>query len=574
MNRELFRQIKHARSVLTLTIIFGVLGTVATIAQMSFLSRIVGRVFLAHESLIQVRFLLFLLLFTIGVRAVLMWGREVTAQQGAIRVKSELRERLFTHLLQLGPAFCKGERTGELVATAYEGIERLDAYVSRYFPQMILSILVPLLIAATILPIDWISAFLLLITGPIIPLIMVLVGSYTEKHIQRQWVALSRMSAHFLDAVQGLTTLKLFGRSSAEQARVAQVSESFRERTLKVLRMAFLSGAVLEFMTAMAIGLVAVTLGVRLLNNGISFENAFLILLLTPEFYRPLQDLGVHHHAGMEGKAAAKRIIDILETAAPSHTIAPSFELPVGALTIALKGVTYTYPGNDHPSLRDITLTLPAHTSTALVGRSGAGKSTLVNTLLRFVEIESGEITVNGIPLTELPAETWREYIALVPQRPYLFYGSVRENIRLARPTASDREVTEAAELAGAATFIDQLPQGYETQIGEQGTRLSAGQVQRLAIARAFLKNAPFLILDEPTSSLDPESEVLIRHALEHLMQDRTVLVIAHRYNTIAHAGQVVVLQEGKIVEVGHLAELRSHKKGAYAQLMGKVGEA
>jgi ATP-binding cassette subfamily C protein CydD len=573
MNRELFRHIKHARSALILTIIFGVLGTVATIAQMSFLSRIVGGVFLAHESLTQVRFLLFLLLCTIGVRAVLMWGREVTAQQGAMRVKSELRERLFTRLLQLGPAFCKGERTGELVAIAYEGIERLDAYVSRYFPQIILSILVPLLIAATILPIDWISAFLLLITGPIIPLLMALVGSYTEKHIQRQWAALSRMSAHFLDAVQGLTTLKLFGRSSAEQARIAQVSESYREKTLKVLRMAFLSGAVLEFMTAMAIGLVAVTLGVRLLNNGISFESALLILLLAPEFYRPLQDLGVHRHAGMEGKAAAKRIIDILETAVPSHTIAPSFELPVGALTIALSGVSYTYPGNDHPSLRDITLTLPAHTSIALVGRSGAGKSTLVNALLRFVEIESGEITVNGIPLTELPVETWRENIALVPQRPYLFYGSVRENICLARPTASDREVTEAAELAGAATFIDQLPQGYETQIGEQGTRLSAGQIQRLAIARAFLKNAPFLILDEPTSSLDPESEVLIRQALERLMQDRTVLVIAHRYNTIANAGQVVVLQDGQIVEVGHPTELRS-QNGAYTQLMGKVGEA
>ena len=521
-----------------------------------------------------------------------------------MRVKSELRERLFTHLLQLGPTFCKGERTGELVATTYEGIERLDAYVGRYFPQMILSILIPLLIASTILPLDWVSAFLLLITGPIIPLLMVLIGSYTEKHIQRQWVALSRMSAHFLDAVQGLTTLKLFGRSTAEQAHIAQVSESFREKTLKVLRMAFLSGAVLEFMTAMAIGLVAVTLGVRLLNNGISFESAFLILLLTPEFYRPLQELGVHRHAGMEGNAAAKRIIEILESggvgtdlasvrrsqgsplpttgrvqgAGRRQADAPTNSLLVGAsaclrlppLTIALRGVTYTYPGNDRPSLRDITLTLPAHTSTALVGRSGAGKSTLVNALLRFVEIESGEITVNGILLTELPVETWREYIALVPQRPYIFYGSVRENIRLARPTASDREVEEATELAGAATFIDQLPQKYETQIGEQGTRLSAGQIQRLAIARAFLKNAPLLILDEPTSSLDPESEAVIRHALERLMQDRTVLVIAHRYNTIANAGQVLVLQDGQIVEVGHPAEIRSHN-GAYAQLMGKI---
>jgi len=543
---------------------------VATIAQMVFLSKTVSSVFLFHENLAQVRLFLLLLLGTIAVRGALIWGREVTAQQGAMRVKSELRERLFTHLLQLGPTFCKGERTGELVATTYEGIERLDAYVGRYFPQMILSILIPLLIASTILPLDWVSAFLLLITGPIIPLLMVLIGSYTEKHIQRQWVALSRMSAHFLDAVQGLTTLKLFGRSAAEQAHIAQVSESFREKTLKVLRMAFLSGAVLEFMTAMAIGLVAVTLGVRLLNNGISFESAFLILLLTPEFYRPLQELGVHHHAGMEGKAAAKRIIEILETPTAILTNTTSSKLPVGALTIALRGVTYTYPGNDRPSLRDITLTLPAHTSTALVGRSGAGKSTLVNALLRFVEIESGEISVNGILLTELPVETWREYIALVPQRPYIFYGSVRENIRLARPTASDREVEEATELAGAATFIDQLPQKYETQIGEQGTRLSAGQIQRLAIARAFLKNAPLLILDEPTSSLDPESEAVIRHALERLMQDRTVLVIAHRYNTIANAGQVLVLQDGQIVEVGHPAELRSHN-GAYAQLMGKI---
>jgi ATP-binding cassette subfamily C protein CydD len=301
----------------------------------------------------------------------------------------------------------------------------------------------------------------------------------------------------------------------------------------------------------------------------------------------------------MEGEAAAKRIIDILEGGDRAETGRRQAHVPtcpyaplrpgvgrdaVGAsaclrpppwpaLTIVLSGVSYTYAGNDHPSLRDITLTLPAHTSTALVGRSGAGKSTLVNALLRFVEIESGEIRVNGIPLTELAVETWREYIALVPQRPYLFYGSVRENICLARPTASDREVTEAAELAGAATFIDQLPQGYETQIGEQGMRLSAGQMQRLAIARAFLKNAPFLILDEPTSSLDPESEALVRQALERLMQDRTVLVIAHRYNTIANAGQVVVLQEGQIVEVGHPAELRS-QNGAYTQLMGKVGEA
>src|SRR5436305_4008242 len=246
MNKELFRQIKHARGTLTVTIALGVLGAVTTIVQMVLLSRIVSQVFLAHQNLSQVGLPLLLLLGTIVMRAGTVWLREVTAQQSAIRVKAELRERLFAHLLQLGPAYSRGERTGELLATLSEGIERLDAYVSRYLPQVALSALVPFLIVAFILSLDWTSALLLLLTGPIIPLLLVLVGSYAEEHIQRQWIALSRMSAHFLDVVQGLPTLQLFGRSGAERERIARVSERFRDTTMKVLRVAFLSGGVLE----------------------------------------------------------------------------------------------------------------------------------------------------------------------------------------------------------------------------------------------------------------------------------------------------------------------------------------
>src|SRR6266446_6392217 len=574
MKKKLFWQIKHVRGALTLTVIFGVLGAVATIAQMALLSRIVNRVFLTQEQLAQVEPLLLLLLGAIVVRAGLVWMREVTAQQGAIRLKSALRQRLFAHLLQLGPAYSKGERTGELVATVSEGIERLDAYVSRYLPQIALSVVVPLLIVAFMLPLDWTSAVLLLVTGPVIPLLMVLVGKYAEEHIQRQWVALSRMSAHFLDVVQGLPTLKLFGRSGEERKRIARVSEQFRDRTLKVLRVAFLSGAVLEFLTAIAIGLVAVTLGVRLLNGGISFEQAFLVLLLAPEFYRPLRELGVHHHAGMEGKAAAQRILEILETPVPVQTSAVPSRRVNGQLTMTFTNVTYTYPGSDRPVLTGVNLALPAGTCTALVGRSGAGKSTLVNLLLRFMDTQEGRITANGIPLTDLPAEAWRASVALVPQRPYLFSGSVRANIRLAHPGASDGEVARVAELAGAAAFISQLPQGYETEIGERGTRLSAGQVQRLAIARAFLKDAPLLVLDEPTSSLDPESETLIRQALERLVQDRTVLVIAHRLNTIAQAQQIAVLEDGRLVEIGCYEELM-RRSGPYSRLVDayRMGE-
>jgi ATP-binding cassette subfamily C protein CydD len=377
------------------------------------------------------------------------------------------------------------------------------------------------------------------------------------------------MSAYFLDVMQGLTTLKLFGRSQAQQERIAHISDRFRDKTLQVLRYAFLSGAVLEFMTMTAIGVIATTLGVRLLNHGISFEKAFLILLLTPEFYRPLQELGVQRHAAMEGEASARRLFEILETPLPTAAD-PALDgsIPAGPVTIDITDLSYTYPGKERPALDGINLRLTANTSTALVGRSGAGKSTLVNLLMCFMDGTRGDISANGVPITHLTPERWRDYIALVPQRPYLFYGTVRENIRLARPQAGDDEVARAAELAGVTAFIDELPRGFDTQVGEQGTQLSAGQAQRVAIARAILKDVPILILDEPTSSLDPDSEAHIRRSLASLMSDRTVLVIAHRYNTIAQADHIVVLDNGRIVEAGTRDAL-TLSGGAYAHLLG-----
>ncbi len=567
MKKQFPLSMRQIRGILILVVLCGLLATALTITQMFLLSRIVSQIFLAHGTLAQVWPPLLLMLAMLAARSLLLWGREVLARRGAVRVKAALRQRLFSHLLQLGPAFCYGERTGELVTTATEGIERLDPYVSRYLPQTFLSVLAPLLIAAVLFSLDWTSALLLLITAPIIPLLMVMIGSNAEQHMQRQWLALSRMSAHFLDAIQGLTTLKLFGREQAELERVTRMSEGFRSRTIGVLRIAFLSGAVLEFMTTIAIGLVAVTLGIRLLNHGISFETAFLVLLLAPEFYRPLRDLSTHRHAGMEGKAAAERIQEILQTPLPIRSAGSSSQRPDRTLTLTLNAVSYTYPDNTSAALQDVSLTLLPGTCTALVGRSGAGKSTLVNILLRFFDANSGTITVNGLPLTSLPVDVWREYIALVPQRPYLFAGTVRANLRLARPAASDEEVERAAEQAGALEFIQQLPHGFDTEVGEQGARLSAGQLQRIALARAFLKDAPFLIFDEPTSHLDPESEALIRNSLEHLLPGRTALVIAHRYNTIAHADQVAVLAAGKLVECAAPATLLSGDN-AFAHLM------
>ena len=301
MNDDLFKRVGAMRIYLVATVVVGLLVAATTVAQMVFLSKVVDRVFLDGEGLRDVGRLLLALLGAVAVRAALVWVKEVAAERGAVRAKTEVREHLLSHVFSLGPAYAVGERSGELATTATEGVERLGPYFARYLPQVALSALVPVLLAAYILPHDLASGVLLLMTAPVIPIMMVLVGSYAEEH-RRQWLALSRLGARFLDSLQGLTTLKTFGRAAQETDRVAAVSDEFRRRTLKVMRFAFLSGLVLEFMTAAAIALVAVTLGVRLINGAVTFEQAFLVLLLAPEFYKPLRELGAHRHAGMEGR--------------------------------------------------------------------------------------------------------------------------------------------------------------------------------------------------------------------------------------------------------------------------------
>jgi ATP-binding cassette subfamily C protein CydD len=565
------REARLARVDLALTVGLGLLAGITIVGQARVLSRVISQVFLRGQGLEQVETLLLALLGLALVCAALVWGSEVAANHVAVQVKDRLRARLMAHLLALGPAYAHGERSGELANTAVEGIEALDAYFRQYLPQIALAALVPLAVLLFVFPLDWVSGLVLLLTAPLIPVFMVLIGGAAEAMTRRQWASLSHMSAHFLDVLQGLTTLKLLGRSREQIRAIAQISDQFREATTGVLRVAFLSALVLEMVATISTAVVAVQVGLRLLAGHLSFEQAFFVLVLAPEFYLPLRMLGTRFHAGMEGVAAAQRIFEVLGVEARVEVRAEA-RLP-SSFNIRFDCISFAYEEGKRTALDGLSFEVRQGERVALVGPSGGGKSTVAYLLLRFIEPDSGAITVDGVPLSDLPVAAWREQVAWVPQNPHLFHGTVTENIRLGRANATPDEVTWAARQAHAHEFITALPQGYDTSIGERGARLSGGEAQRIALARAFLKDAPFLILDEATANLDPEVEALVQEAMERLLRGRTALIIAHRLSTVYRADRIVVIDGGRVVETGsHEALVR--QGGLYRRLVGAYGEA
>jgi ATP-binding cassette subfamily C protein CydCD len=568
MHRRLSTLTRDTRSALTLTILSGFLAGLLTIWQAWLLSRSINGVFLQGQTLSQVAGLLRLFLVAIGGRAFLTWLNEIAANAVAVKIKTDLRNRLFAHILNLGPAYSRGQRTGELTAAAVEGIEALDAYFSQYLPQLVITTLVPISILVVVFPIDLLSGFIFLVTAPLIPFFMIMIGKGAEVVTKRQYETLHLLSAHFLDSLQGLTTLKLFGQSKAQTRTIAQVSDKFRDTTMGVLRITFLSALALELLATLSTAIIAVEIGFRLLYGKMEFQPALFLLVLAPEFYMPLRALGARFHAGMSGTTAARRIYEILDTPIDEsrYSIIEDQSSNIEFSNIELSNLSFTYPNESTPALQNINLTIPRGQHIALVGKTGAGKSTLVNLLLGFSKPTSGQISISdGVTTVRRPPST--VHIAWVPQKPYLFHDTLAANIRLGKPEATDEQVIVAAQAAHLHEFIESLPQRYETVIGEGGARLSSGQAQRLALARAFLKNAPILILDEPTSSLDPETESLLEESTRLLMQGRTVLTIAHRLNTIFQSDQIIVIESGRVIETGTHRELLA-KQGAYAGMV------
>jgi ATP-binding cassette subfamily C protein CydD len=565
-NKRLLNEARPAKTDLFLTVTLGLLGGIILVSQAFYLARIINRVFLQGDGLIDVAPYLWLLLGLSLLRAGLTWGGHVTAQRVAGQVKTTLRRRLTAHLMTLGPAYTRGQRTGELTNTVIEGVESLNAYFSQYLPQLALAALVPLTILVFVFPLDFTSGLVLLLTAPLIPVFMILIGNLADNLTKQQWTILSRMSAHFLDVLQGLTTLKILGRSREQAEIIRFISNRFGQTTMNVLRVAFLSALVLELVATLSTAVVAVEVGLRLLYGRLYFEQALFVLILAPEFYLPLRLLGTRFHAGMSGATAAKRIYEILETPPPrAANIQPERCKPPRPALIRFENVSYTYD-DDRSAVSNISFDIQPGQKIALVGPSGAGKSTVAQLLLGFIQPTTGDITVNNISLHELPPSDWRAQLAWVPQLPYLFNTTVAANIALSRPDATPTEIEQAARLAHVDDFFCGLPQGYSTLIGERGARLSGGQAQRIALARAFLKNAPFLILDEATANLDPAAETKIQQAIEQLTRGRTALLIAHRLHTVRTADQILVMDRGQIVEQGTHTELLKQQGLYYRQ--------
>ena len=537
---RLLRYARATRFFLAAVVGLGVAGAALVIAQAMLIAEVVVGAFQHDLSVGELRTPLGLLILVAVGRAVVSWLTELAAHRASAAVKSELRGRLLERAALLGPGWLSGQRTGSLVALATRGVDALDDYFSRYLPQLGLAVVVPVAVLARIVTEDWVSAAIIAGTLPLIPVFMILIGWATRSQMDRQWRLLSRLSGHFLDVVAGLPTLKVFGRAKAQAESIRKITGEYRQATMRTLRIAFLSSFALELLATISVALVAVTIGMRLVHGEMDLYVGLVILVLAPEAYLPLRQVGAQYHAAAEGLSAAEEIFSVLETpvAASGSLTAPEGE-------IAFEGVTVRYPGRSRDAVSDVSFAVGRGETVALVGPSGVGKSTLLNVLLGFVEPAEGRVRIGGVDLSEADLANWRSRIAWVPQRPHLYAQSIAENVRLARPDADDAAVRLALAHAGAAGFVDALPDGADTVLGEDGAGLSAGQRQRLALARAFLADRPVLLLDEPTAALDGATEAEVVEAVRRLAVGRTVLLVVHRPALLGVADRVVRIEPG-----------------------------
>ncbi len=563
LDKNLLVLLKSSRKFFVLSILSGALSGLTIIYKAYILSIILKLVFLKSNSLSQVQEYIVIFVIIVFLQFAFSVIKDWSAGKTSENIKTGLRNRFINHINHLGPINGRRKSSGEISNLIVEGIDGIDQYFSHYLPGLFLAVIVPLSILFFVFPTDILSAIVLLLTAPLIPFFMILIGEAANRLTKKQWDSLSRMSAYFLDIFQGIVTLKIFNKSKEQINEIKKISEKFRQSTMKVLRVAFLSALMLEILASISTAIIAVEIGLRLLYGTFDFQSAIFILILAPEFYLPLRRLGSQFHSGQQSVAAAQKLYEVLDSRLilSSNANAKVNKPELGS--IELKNVSFKYDPDGKNIINKINLKIDERKFTALVGYSGAGKSTIVNLILKFIYPTAGKIIYGGNDLSKIPKEQWRNIISLISQKPYMFHASVKDNIDVGHNYKLEN-VVSAAKAAYIHDFVSGLPYGYDTIIGEQGARLSGGQIQQIALARAFLKDSPLLILDEPTSNLDPRLEELIFEAMRELIRNKTVLAIAHKVKTVQFADQLYVINQGEVVESGTHTQLIGQKKAYY----------
>jgi thiol reductant ABC exporter CydD subunit len=540
------------RPLLGLDTAAGVVTAFAILLQAGMLARIIaGAVAGERPGSMRIEFALLVVAFV--VRGACSWTMEVAGRRAAWSVLSELRLALAAHRLASAPLALDRTEAAELAAVAVQGVDGLEGYFARYLPQLVLAVVVPAIVIARVAFTDLESAAIMMLTLPLVPVFMWLIGRYAQERTRERWQTLKHLSAHFLDAVRGLPTLRALGRAEDEATALGSVSERYRRATIETLRVSFLSGSVLELAATLGVALVAVAAGLRLVDGGLGLQAALTVLILAPECYLPFRRLGAEYHASADGLAVAERMFELLDQPPSAVQGAQAGTGPAvpHRPTVCFEQVSFAYPIRRQPVLDRFDLVLEPGLTVALVGESGAGKSTVAALLLGLLAPDAGHIKVDGIDLAAYDLAAWRRAVAWVPQRPTMFRGTVFENIAIGRPTASPESIQRAAAAAGADNAIARLSEGYATVIGDGGRALSPGERRRIALARAFLSDASLVVLDEPTADLDPESVRIVSAAVDALTAKRTVLLIAHRPELVRHADAVVRLDGGVAVPAG-----------------------
>ena len=546
---RLLRVSPAARFFLSACVPLGLLTALVIVAQATLLGRIVDDVFLGHRGLGGVAGALEVLAALAVGRGILAWGFEAGGHLAAGATGRALRRLLVRHVLDVRP----GDpvlRSGEVASAAIVGVDALDPYFARYVPQLVLGGIVPVVILVRVATLDLTSALVMALTVPLIPVFGYLVGRSTGARARARYAALAGLSSHFLDVVRGLPTLRAFNRGAVQADRLAVSGEAYRRETMGTLRIAFLSALVLELVATVGTALIAVEVGIRLDRGDMSFAPALPILVLAPELYAPLRSAAAQFHASADGVAAAGRILSLVGEGVEAGSRGGVTPLDPRDVPVRLEHVSFSFPAREGLVLDDVSVSLDPGERVALFGPSGAGKSTIVRLLLGFERPVSGRLLVGNTDLADVNADAWRRKLAWVPQRPQFPAGTIGDAIRLGDPAASHDRVADAARQAGAEAFIAALPDGYSTRIGDGGEGLSAGELRRIAIARALLRDPSLLILDEPTTNLDSESAEVVARAIEALPRTQTLLLITHDDDLARRlADRVVSLRDGRIAQ-------------------------